>query len=406
MNGDLFDLLETVSGPSWHWYVKRLSANDTMLKTNVHQAGPYMNRDAILDLFGSLARASELNPRATLPAWVVSDGFETDITVIWYNNKIAGDGTRNECRITGWGGKSSPVLDPEATGSLLLMAFHRSAAREDPDSCLIWLCSSPEEEQFVEDALATTVDPGEWIYRNDAEGELETLSGLGPRPVPGGCRLTAEELPEAWLSGFPQAIDIVEMAVARSKTSKSADDRLVARRRCEFALFRSLEDVLALPLITEGFDSIDQFVSVANTILQRRKSRSGRSLELHTTMIFAEEDVAFSYNQVSEGKKKPDFLFPSSDDYVDAAYPAERLRMLATKTTCKDRWRQILNEANRIPVKHLLTVQEGVTENQYAEMKRASVRLVVPRKLHRHYPDVVRAELLSLDAFIAEAKAL
>ena len=57
--------------------------------------------------------------------------------------------------------------------------------------------------------------------------------------------------------------------------------------------------------------------------------------------------------------------------------------MLAAKTTCKDRWRQILNEAARIDVKHLLTVQEGVSSPQFREMKEEGVRLVVPKTLHK-----------------------
>ncbi len=43
--------------------------------------------------------------------------------------------------------------------------------------------------------------------------------------------------------------------------------------------------------------------------------------------------------------------------------------MLAVKTTCKDRWRQILNEAQRIKPKHLLTLQEGVSHRQFDEMQ-------------------------------------
>ena len=39
-----------------------------------------------------------------------------------------------------------------------------------------------------------------------------------------------------------------------------------------------------------------------------------------------------------------------------------RSRMLAAKTTCHDRWRQLIDTAGPIPVKHLLTLQEGVSE--------------------------------------------
>ncbi len=74
--------------------------------------------------------------------------------------------------------------------------------------------------------------------------------------------------------------------------------------------------------------------------------------------------------------------------------------MLAAKTTCKDRWRQILNEADRIQVKHLLTLQEGVSENQFKEMTEAGVKLVVPRALHDSYPKDIRQNLLSLKEFI------
>ncbi|EJA5030400.1 hypothetical protein MU985_004932 [Salmonella enterica] len=42
--------------------------------------------------------------------------------------------------------------------------------------------------------------------------------------------------------------------------------------------------------------------------------------------------------------------------------------MLAYKSTCKDRWRQMLNEAVRIPDKHLLTLESSICENQTNEI--------------------------------------
>ena len=50
--------------------------------------------------------------------------------------------------------------------------------------------------------------------------------------------------------------------------------------------------------------------------------------------------------------------------------------MLAAKTTCKDRWRQIINEADRIKLKHLITLQEGVSEAQFREMQEAGVQRI------------------------------
>ncbi len=100
------------------------------------------------------------------------------------------------------------------------------------------------------------------------------------------------------------------------------------------------------------------------------------------------------------------FLFPSAGAYHDTEFPVENLRMLAVKTTCKDRWRQILNEADKIHQVHLFTLQEGVSLAQYREMRESGVRLVVPSSLHKKYPEAVRAELMTLGAFIAELTGL
>ncbi|MCE3543732.1 restriction endonuclease, partial [Escherichia coli] len=84
----------------------------------------------------------------------------------------------------------------------------------------------------------------------------------------------------------------------------------------------------------------------------------------------------------------------------------DRLRMLAVKTTCKDRWRQILNEADRIPAKHLLTLQEGVSETQFREMNHAGVQLVVPAGLTDKFPKAVQPHLQSLESFIGDVRLL
>jgi hypothetical protein len=80
--------------------------------------------------------------------------------------------------------------------------------------------------------------------------------------------------------------------------------------------------------------------------------------------------------------------------------------MLAAKTTCKDRWRQITHEADRIKTKHLLTLQEGVSEGQFAEMVGANIQLVVPAGLHECFPTAVRPHLMSLESFIADVRLL
>ena len=104
---------------------------------------------------------------------------------------------------------------------------------------------------------------------------------------------------------------------------------------------------------------------------------------------------------------RPDFVFPSETAYLDPNFPHSQIRMLAVKTSCRDRWRQVLNEIDRpIQWKHLLTVQEGVSEAQCNEMTRAGVKRVVPEPLQSKFPRPVRAKLQTLASFIEEVRNL
>jgi hypothetical protein len=53
-------------------------------------------------------------------------------------------------------------------------------------------------------------------------------------------------------------------------------------------------------------------------------------------------------------------------------------------------------------VKHLLTLQEGVSPGQMAEMRTAGVKRVVPAALHRRFGKEGRGETLAVEAFVRE----
>lgn len=103
-------------------------------------------------------------------------------------------------------------------------------------------------------------------------------------------------------------------------------------------------------------------------MLNRRKSRVGKSLEHHLACIFTQNHLVFEEQAVTENNKKPDFLFPNAECYHNLQFPADDLIVLGAKTTCKDRWRQVLTEADRVEVKYLFTLQQGISKNQLREM--------------------------------------
>ena len=63
-----------------------------------------------------------------------------------------------------------------------------------------------------------------------------------------------------------------------------------------------------------------------------------------------------TFDKRSRSISKPDFLFPSLELYREAPESGDqRLTMLGAKSTCKDRWRQVLPEAAKIPHKSVYT---------------------------------------------------
>ena len=397
---ELADWLTQVSGPDWLWYAKYLSANDTYAKKNVHQGGPHLGRALFAEAFPLLSERAhqEQNPDLFIPTSIDSHGESLDLRLVWYNSKrLSGQRNgRDEARLTRWGSIDSPLVEADATGSLVVFAF-RVRPSSDADALRVWRCRTASEEDYLLDRLPD-VAPG--------SGRIVSPNGsLSPADAGGACALRDEEIPEAWRSVFPNGEELVEWAARRRKARGNADQRLVDRRKCEEQAFFSIERYHAMPRINSGFTSVEAFVEFAGSLTNRRKSRSGRSLELHARRIFGEEGVPFAWQARTENKKAPDFIFPSQEAYHDPQFPAGSLRMLAAKTTCKDRWRQILNEADRIPNKHLLTLQEGVSEPQFREMRDAGITLVVPEPVMSSYPDEVRSHLVSLEGFVAELKA-
>jgi type II restriction enzyme len=183
------------------------------------------------------------------------------------------------------------------------------------------------------------------------------------------------------------------------------DEILLNWLNAEFDLFKTFENDRYSARIKTPFLSVEELINFANTILNRRKSRAGKSLEHHLSEIFSKVDLKFEEQVVTEENKRPDFIFPGAMSYHDNGFDASGLIFLAAKTTCKDRWRQVLNEADRIPEKHLFTLQQGISTNQLAEMYKYNVRLIVPKPYLSCFPENFRERILTLDRFVNLVKS-
>ncbi|WP_028452548.1 type II restriction endonuclease [Chitinilyticum aquatile] len=195
---------------------------------------------------------------------------------------------------------------------------------------------------------------------------------------------------------------------------KQPDDALLGWMDHEEKLFRIYERYLVRQKLRAGFgehgDDVDEFIAFSLSVQNRRKSRVGHAFEGHLDHLFKLHGLKFEQGRgkgkVTENNAKPDFLFPDFASYHNPDFPAARLAMLGAKTTCKDRWRQVLSEAARIPRKHLITLEPAISEAQTMEMNSHGVQLIVPEAIQRTYKPAQREKLKDVAGLITECKLL
>ena len=132
----------------------------------------------------------------------------------------------------------------------------------------------------------------------------------------------------------------------------------------------------------------------------------GYSLQNQLAALFDSNKLKYKAQAVTEGKNEPDFIFPGSEEYRDKRFKSELLVMLGAKSTLKERWRQILTEAGRIPRKHLCTLDPSISKDQTDEIAKHAVQLVIPESFHETYTDAQKGQLWTVTAFVELIKKM
>lgn len=351
--------------------------------TGSHQAGFYIPKNAAPLLFGSPCRRGENREKWVTIKW--QGDFETPSRFIYYGRE-----TRNEYRITRFG-KNFEFLQDKYVGSLMIIAqqsddYYQAfvlESEDDIESFLSYFNLSTEQTNQLID-LTQTRSSGELLR----DAILERIHDLQDFPMTNEMGRMAQDIYNRLNGVTPEQI------------RRTPDQILMKWYEAEWELFRSLEEKVYKPVYTQPFADCQSLIDFSNKILNRRKSRAGKSLEHHLSAIFNAEDLIFEEQAVTENNKKPDFLFPNSECYHNFNFPAEELTVLGAKTTCKDRWRQVTTEADRVDEKYLFTLQPGISRNQLKEMEAEKVRLVVPEEHIQTFPKEHQASLSTLRDFI------
>lgn len=335
-----------------------------------------------------------------------NEALSSESTVTWYDARLEHP-IRSEFRLYFY---NNEVMEMAKRGDMLFIAKRTdgtlliviTTANSTIENQLLWLFGIP--------STTGTTFTSQNVNDDDKEVDFAVrfiLEELG---------IEIEE-PEAdyldsLLAGFGKSFPNTNnfSAFAR-KTLKDVnayeapDLALIAWMEHEEKLFRRLErqiveERLHTGFINNGDADIDGFINFSLSVQNRRKSRAGHAFENHFEEILHTHSIRYSKGVKTENNSKPDFVFPSGEAYHDNKFPANLLTILGVKTSCKDRWRQVLAEAQRIEVKHLLTLEPGISENQTNEMKMNQLQLVLPSPIHETYSEEQRKSLLSISDFI------
>lgn len=208
-------------------------------------------------------------------------------------------------------------------------------------------------------------------------------------------------------SAFPKTREFSAYSragIPRLEEYEDPDAILVACMEKEESLFRALENHIVKVRLKQGFggegEMVENFVQFSLSVQNRRKARAGYAFQNHLEYIFKKSNIYYSAQAYTEGRKKPDFLFPEAVHYKNPAFPASDLSMLAVKTSCKERWAQIISEADRISPKHLATLEPAMPGLLTTEICRNKIQLVIPSEIKKTYTPEQQAEIISLSEFI------
>lgn len=399
--GQLSDYFEGVG-------VKRLSAVDAEPKSsNQHEVGS--TRKMRDDFLGE----THQQKFPAIYIWLGGDqeGFTEESWATHYDSRI------NKPRAAEWRlyYPSNPVTEAMKEGDTLFLAKDQSG--------VLWFIVAPEgstSEQQLFWLFGLRPEGKSFISRefSDDEPQLDfaarfILDELGIEfEEPEADKL--DSIIEKFGTTFPKTAefsDLARLTLPEVRAEDDPDAALIAWLDHEEALFRRLERKVVSSRIEAGFvtdegTDVDGFISFSLSVQNRRKSRMGHSLENHMAAVLSAHDIRHVRGAVTEHKHKPDFLFPDLATYQAAPADGDaRLTMLGAKSTCKDRWRQVLAEAEKISRKHLLTLEPGISEPQTNQMEASSLQLVVPRPVHSSYTVTQQGWLWSVADFIGEVRA-
>ena len=148
--------------------------------------------------------------------------------------------------------------------------------------------------------------------------------------------------------------------------------------------------------------NFEEHVSTVLSILQRRRARRGRSLEIHLETLFTARGLPYERQVETEPGSTSDFILPGIAAYraLPGSGADAGVLHLGAKSTARERWKQVLSEATRLRRRHLATLDPQLSDASLAAMLRNDVVPVMPARLGALYAN---DGILDVEEFIERA---
>jgi len=333
-----------------------------------------------------------------------SEPIQADGNLTWYDARKR-DPVRTEFRLYY---TNNVVIEKAAAGDLLVIGW----VSENKLLIIVAAAGSTLEQQLL------------WLFKLDqvqSKFTFEDFStdrrelGFAGKYILSELGIEAEEQAPDYLTEllkryrdtFPttrEFSDYSRSTVEGVDPLADPDTALMTWLNREEMLFKALERVIVKKRLQKGFgkdnSDVDEFIAFSLSVQNRRKARAGFSFEHNLVYLFSLHKLKFSRGAVTERNNKPDFIFPGINYYHNADFDVNLLTMLGVKTTAKDRWRQILAEAAKIPVKHLITLEPAISRNQTEDMRANNLHLIIPAPLINTYTTGQRKDIIDVRSFI------
>ncbi|MDX8388994.1 MAG: type II restriction endonuclease [Mariprofundaceae bacterium] len=137
---------------------------------------------------------------------------------------------------------------------------------------------------------------------------------------------------------------------------------------------QSVIDNLIIETGTIKFEDMNSFLM---SIFQSRKSRAGKAFEYIIRELFSRLSYPFA-EQVDVDGATPDFIMPSEESF--RRNPLGSI-IFTAKRTLRERWRQVVTEANKGYGFFLATLDNKITQNQIDQAVKNKIYIVVPEAL-------------------------